>query len=130
MDENKEDGSLVQKLRGRATYLRDKGSVKTSGLLEQAAAEIERLTRLVKNPVMKIRRHRGSYAESVETIETIPATVAGVREYLKRQETYLFDPAAKIEVRFYAKSDRGWGDDYIVLVDSLPVGFCSSLLVD
>lgn len=42
MDEN----NLIQRLRGRAAYLRNKGEEKSPGLMEDAAYELERLQRM------------------------------------------------------------------------------------
>lgn len=42
-----EENSLTQRLRGRAAYLRDNGEVKSPGLMEDAADEIERLQRII-----------------------------------------------------------------------------------
>lgn len=42
-----EENSLIERLRGRAAYLRDNGEVKSPDLMEDAADEIDRLQRII-----------------------------------------------------------------------------------
>lgn len=67
---------------------------------------------------VQIRMHRGSYAASMETEETIPATIEAVSTYLKKNAFYLAEVKdIDINVQFYAVTfSRKWREDWLVTV--------------
>lgn len=75
---------------------------------------------------MKIRRQRGSLAESMETLAEIEPTLACVRQYLKAGKVFGYVSSSPVKVVLYTDrpdSRIGWDKTYIVLVDDLPYAF-------
>lgn len=73
---------------------------------------------------MKIRMHRGGYAESRETEEEIPATMANVMNYLSRHgwpEAHVNGVTTKL---YSDQPNRGWAQHYMVIVNGIgPAAF-------
>ncbi len=69
---------------------------------------------------MKIRRHRGGFAESMATTETVEPTLDGVIGYLSR---FMSPEHGIVQCRPVGFDTRNGWDSHLVLVDGFPVGW-------
>ena len=70
---------------------------------------------------MWVRKHLGSYKDSMKTAQEIEPTM----EDLSR---YFGVPKEKLSVEGYGVDVRGWGQTYIVVVDDRALGFCDAMI--
>lgn len=76
---------------------------------------------------IKIRRHRGSLSDAMETMKEIPATMEAVRVYLNTDNTLPFSDIElnAIQITPYGGPDDriGWKATYMLRVGGHVVGF-------
>lgn len=73
---------------------------------------------------MKIRLHRGTFADSIETMEEIEPTFEAIRGYFTKRRLLGYQPNDTVQLALYSSEPvRGWKAEYAVLVNGSIVGF-------
>lgn len=76
---------------------------------------------------MKIRKHRGSLADSIETMQEIEPTIEAIAAYLNKDNTVPYSDQELKTLQLYpygGKDDKlGWDKTYIVLIVGNAVAF-------
>jgi hypothetical protein len=73
---------------------------------------------------MRIRMHRGGYAEAMETHEIIEPTKAAIVKYLRKYGYLEIDTSMVFVIPYDPAPHRGWNSHYMVKVGVYPAAFC------
>lgn len=80
---------------------------------------------------MKIRLHRGSFEDSMKTMEEIEPTLEAIHAFLTKSRVLGYTPNDEIAVRVYSKEPaRGWKAEYVVTLDGSAVAFTDEPISD
>lgn len=78
---------------------------------------------------MKIRVHRGGYAEAKLTEETIEPNKEAIAAYLRKHGWHEVESSMVFVVPYDSRPSRGWDVHHMVKVGIYPAGFCDQMVL-